>query len=98
VNTLPLPGVLRSWISPPRRFASSRLIASPKPVPPYLRLVPASRLLEGLEDDALFLRRDAYAGSDTSNDTTEGACRRVGWSAFQPLTAGATASLTRPRP
>jgi hypothetical protein len=37
-----MPGVLRSWISPPSRFASSRLMANPRPVPPYLRLVPAS--------------------------------------------------------
>ncbi len=42
VKTLPTPGELRNWISPPRRLASSRLIASPSPVPPYLRLVPAS--------------------------------------------------------
>ena len=39
---LPLPGVLRSWISPPSRLASSRLMARPRPVPPYLRLVLAS--------------------------------------------------------
>ena len=34
-----MPGMLISRISPPKRRASSRLIASPKPVPPYLRLV-----------------------------------------------------------
>src|SRR5262245_63597142 len=34
IYVLPSPGVLRTWISPPRRLASSRLIASPRPVPP----------------------------------------------------------------
>jgi hypothetical protein len=42
VKVLPAPGVLRSAISPPSRLASSRLIARPRPVPPYLRLVLAS--------------------------------------------------------
>ena len=37
-----LPGVLRRWISPPSSEASSRLMARPRPVPPYLRLVEAS--------------------------------------------------------
>ena len=37
-----LPGTLTSRISPPSSVASSRLIARPRPVPPYLRLVPAS--------------------------------------------------------
>ena len=36
------PGMLRRWISPPSRLASSRLIARPRPVPPYRRLVLAS--------------------------------------------------------
>ena len=35
----PLPGLLTSVISPPSSLASSRLIARPSPVPPYLRLV-----------------------------------------------------------
>ena len=39
VNVLPSPSTLSSLISPPRRRASSRLIANPKPVPPYRRLV-----------------------------------------------------------
>jgi len=36
---LPTRGALTSRISPPSRRESSRLIASPSPVPPYLRLV-----------------------------------------------------------
>ena len=36
--------MLASRISPPSSVASSREIASPRPVPPYLRAVPASKL------------------------------------------------------
>ena len=39
MNVLPLPGELTRRISPPSRRAISRLIARPRPVPPYLRLV-----------------------------------------------------------
>src|SRR6266436_1455782 len=39
---LPCPGTLVSLISPLRSIASSRLIARPRPVPPYFRDVPAS--------------------------------------------------------
>ena len=42
MNVLPSPGVLASRISPPSSFDSSRLIAKPKPVPPYLRDVEPS--------------------------------------------------------
>ena len=37
-----MPGVLRRVSSPPSSCASSRLMARPRPVPPYLRLVEAS--------------------------------------------------------
>ena len=39
---LPSPGALTSRISPPSRRDSSRLIARPRPVPPYLREVEPS--------------------------------------------------------
>ena len=39
MNVLPLRGALTRRISPPSSRVSSRLIASPRPVPPYLRLV-----------------------------------------------------------
>jgi hypothetical protein len=39
VKVLPSPGALATRISPPRSRAISRLIDSPSPVPPYLRLV-----------------------------------------------------------
>ena len=42
MNVLPCAGALDSLISPPSSVASSRLMARPSPVPPYLRLVPAS--------------------------------------------------------
>ena len=41
-NVLPRPGVDVSRISPPSSRDSSRLIARPRPVPPYLRLVEPS--------------------------------------------------------
>jgi len=47
VNVLPAPGMLISRISPPKRRASSRLIAKPRPVPPYLRLVVPSAWVNG---------------------------------------------------
>ena len=39
MNVLPTRGALTRRISPPSRRDSSRLIARPSPVPPYLRLV-----------------------------------------------------------
>ncbi len=57
-----LPGVLTRRISPPSSVASSRLIARPRPVPPYLRLGAGVGLLERLEDQLLLLGRDADAG------------------------------------
>src|SRR6185437_2105503 len=42
VKVLPLLGVLLRRISPPSRRDSSRLMARPRPVPPYLRLVEPS--------------------------------------------------------
>ena len=36
---LPSSTRLRAWISPPSRWAISRLIDRPSPVPPYRRLV-----------------------------------------------------------
>src|SRR5262245_20867602 len=42
VNVLPVPGLDASLISPPSSLDSSRLIARPRPVPPYLRLVEPS--------------------------------------------------------
>ena len=62
VNVLPWPGVLTSLISPPSSVASSRLIASPRPVPPYLRLVPASACWNASKISRCFSGGDADAG------------------------------------
>ncbi len=43
----PLPSSLSAWISPPSSRAISRLIDSPRPVPPYLRLVVPSACRNG---------------------------------------------------
>ncbi len=45
----PLPGVLRKPTWPPIRPASLRVMARPRPVPPYLRVVELVGLLEGTE-------------------------------------------------
>ncbi len=39
VNVLPCPGVLSTVTAPPSRWAISRVMDRPRPVPPYLRLV-----------------------------------------------------------
>ena len=67
---LPRPGVLRSWISPPSRLASSRLIARPSPVPPYLRLVLASACWKASNTIRCFSGGMPIPVSVTSNDTT----------------------------
>src|ERR1700684_3187149 len=59
---LPSPGALRNWISPPSRLANSRLMASPRPVPPYLRLVPAAARWEAPEEIRWLFERNANAG------------------------------------
>ena len=62
-----LAGLLTSRISPPSRFASSRLIASPRPVPPYLRLVPASACWNASKMSFCFSGAMPMPVSDTSN-------------------------------
>ena len=47
MNVEPSPGIDRTWSSPPSNLAISRLIESPKPVPPYLRLVVPSAWVAG---------------------------------------------------
>jgi hypothetical protein len=61
VNVLPSPGVLLSWISPPSKLASSRLMARPRPGSAVLAAGPGIGLLERLEDDPLLFQRDADA-------------------------------------
>ena len=70
MNVLPTPGVLRSWISPPSRFDSSRLIARPRPVPPNFRLVLASACWNASKMIRCFSGGMPMPVSDTSNETT----------------------------
>ena len=78
MKVLPTPGVLRSWISPPSRFASSRLIARPRPVPPYLRLVLASACWNASKMILCFSGGMPMPVSETSKATTAGAWLRTG--------------------
>ena len=73
MKVLPTPGVLRSWISPPSRLASSRLMARPRPVPPYLRLVLASACWNASKMIFCFSGGMPMPVSDTSKATTGGA-------------------------
>ena len=47
LKVLPRPGSLSTQISPPIISASRLLIVSPKPVPPYLRVVEESACING---------------------------------------------------
>ena len=67
-----LPGTLRSCISPPSRFDSSRLIASPSPVPPYLRFVLASACWNASKMMRCFSGGIPMPVSETSNAITTG--------------------------
>ena len=97
MNTLPAPGALTSRISPPSSLDSSRLIARPRPVPPYLRLVRAVGLLERLEDDLLLVGRDADAGvAHREGDHALGARRAPRPRATSPRSPARSMSETLP--
>ncbi len=51
----PRPGSLAAWISPPSSRAISRLMDSPSPVPPYLRLVVPSACLNASKITSILL-------------------------------------------
>ena len=78
VNVLPVPGTLRRWISPPSRVASSRLIASPSPVPPYFRLVLASACWKASKMIRCLSGEMPMPVSDTSKAITLPAFARTG--------------------
>ena len=90
MNVLPTPGVLRSWISPPSRFASSRLMARPRPVPPYLRLVLASACWNASKMIFCFSGGMPMPVSETSKATTVGRL-------LEHRMVGAPAAGRRPR-
>ena len=87
VKVLPWPGALVSWISPPSRFASSRLMARPRPVPPYLRLVPASACWNASKMMRCFSGGIPMPLSETANEMTDPALPRIGWPLDHPLFA-----------
>ena len=78
MKVLPCPGTLTRRISPPSSVASSRLMARPRPVPPYLPAGAGVGLLERLEDQPLLLRRDADAGVGDVDGDAAGANRSTG--------------------
>ncbi len=93
---LPPPGTLRSWISPPSRLESSRLIARPRPVPPYFRLVLASACWNASKMIFCFSSGMPMPVSETSKATTVGAWRKVGCSGLHPPVAAEMLRRTPP--
>ena len=73
-----LPCTLVSLISPPSSIASSRLMASPRPVPPYLREVPASACWKASKINRCFSGATPMPVSDTANATTWSAILSTG--------------------
>ncbi len=65
-------------ISPRKVFASSRLMASPSPVPPYWRLVEASACWNASKIIRCFSGGMPMPVSATSKAMTEGTCFREG--------------------
>ena len=91
MNVLPWPGALTSRISPPSSRDSSRLIARPRPVPPYLRLVRPSACWNASKMICCLSRRDADAGvASPRTRCTVGARFSSSLSGLQPLGAGST--------
>jgi hypothetical protein len=97
VNVLPCPGVLLSLISPPSIWAISRLIASPRPVPPYLRLVLPSACWNASKMICCFSGGMPMPVSLTDIAITPRALFRLSLSGDQPSVTGRTSIDTRPR-
>ena len=70
MNVLPCPWTLASLISPPSSTASSRLMARPRPVPPYLREVPASACWKASKISRCFSGAMPMPVSSTAKATT----------------------------
>ena len=62
VNRDPWPGSLSTPTSPPIIWQNRRVIASPSPVPPYLRVVDASAWVNAWNSFAICSARHADAG------------------------------------
>ena len=87
---LPLPGELTRRISPPSSREISRLIASPSPVPPYLRLVLPSACWNASKMICCLSGEMPMPVSETEMASTGRARLRSSFSGFQPLCAGST--------
>ncbi len=84
---------LASRISPPSSSASSRLMARPRPVPPYLREVPASACWKASKISRCLSGAMPMPVSSTAKATTCGDLLSTGWSGLQPPDASADAHV-----
>ena len=94
---LPLSGALTTAISPPSRRAISRLIASPRPVPPYLRLVLPSACWNASKMIRCLAGGIPIPVSLTENTTTLGARLSTSLVGSQPSVARPARNVTLPR-
>ena len=97
MKVLPLPGLLRSVISPPSRPTSSRLIDSPSPVPPYWRAVVPSAWANASKMRACSSASMPIPVSVTVIATTDGRGSSVSLAGLQPPSASADPHAHRRR-
>ena len=88
---LPRPGLDISRISPPKSRDSSRLMARPKPVPPYLRLVEPSACWNASKMICCLSDGMPMPVSETAMASTSDARFRSSFSGFHPDRADSTA-------
>ena len=91
---LPRPGVDDSRISPPSSRDNSRLIASPSPVPPYLRLVQPSACWNASKMICCLSDGMPMPVSDTAKQITSAARFSSSLSGVHPLRARLHASAS----
>ena len=91
MNVLPSPGVLVRPISPPSSRTSSRLIDSPRPVPPYWRAVVPSAWANASKMRAASPRAMPMPVSLMLNAVTASARASASFAGLQPLVGAAHA-------
>ena len=94
---LPAPGTLWTAISPPSSAVSSRLIDSPRPVPPKRRLVVPSACWNASKMTFCLFAGMPTPVSETMKAITSEAVASCARPGDQPLSAGAMRSCTEPR-
>ena len=97
MKVLPCPGRLSSKISPPSRRASSRLMVSPSPVPPKVRLVDESACWKASKMSSCFSAGMPIPVSETAIASTCPAERRPGAPKRGPPRSQRIANSTCPR-